>query len=186
MKIFKRNRKFDSTENDSEKNCEIFINKTIKILHKSIDSNDCLNFIKRKYHTLNDNYNVPIKGECADLHDDIRFLLNIYKSDTMDFKDLNPELSLIAKIELLIEKSRMILNGKCQSELPNLYKTYRRWLIIDNQKIEVELILDKGYDKVYKSKKDEKLFLEFLEWRNGGYITRTRVISNEEFGEINN
>lgn len=171
-------------KNDSDKNCEIFLNSTIQILYQSIDSNDCLDFLKKKYDRITENYNVPIKIECSDLHDDIRFLLNLYESDTMDFRDLNPELSHSEKIELLIEKGKMILEGKRQSELPNLYQTYRRWLIVENQKNEVELILDKGWDKVYKSKKEEKLFLEFLEWRNGGYITNTRIISNEELEEL--
>ena len=184
MKFFKRNLKFDNTKNDSERNCEIFLNTTIQILHKSIDSNNCLDFLKKKYDIITNNYIVPIKIECSDLYDDIGFLLNLYKSDTMDFKDLNSELSHTAKIELLIEKGKMILNGKRQSELPNLYKTFRRWLIIDNQKYEVELVLDKGCDKVYKSKNDEKLFLEFLEWRNGGYVTKARIIANLEFEEL--
>jgi hypothetical protein len=137
-----------------------YIDSILEVLSKGMSKTDLAIRVK----TVVGNYNkVSINGLIRDIITDLQCHLDLYSSDTNDYRFKNNAFTFIEGIDRYIGILKLIKQNK-DFELPdNIYKIYQRWIIFNNDRIEVEpLLFDNWNYYLFKDIKEDNYYFSIM------------------------
>ncbi len=128
---------------------------------------------------------IPINGLIRDIITDLECHLDIYSSDTNDYRLLQHTFTFSDGIDQYIEVLNSIKHHS-NVELPNnIYKIYPRWIYWNNQKIEVMLLYEDHWDfQIFKEVNNDQYYLSVLFNASAVYWEKVTKVDEKDISKL--
>ncbi len=137
-----------------------YIDSIIEVLSRGLTKHDLAIHVK----TIVEDYEkVPINGLIRDIITDLECHLDLYSSNTNDYRFKDKTFTFSEGIDRFIEILKLVKQNK-DFELPdNIYKIYQRWIYFDDDRIEVEpLLFDNWNYYLFKDMQKDNYYFSIM------------------------